>query len=109
MKNVIIYISFIIGFALFACNPSFPKTLPKPSIAVGKAKLSGKIENFEGKDSIRLIIINPITIDPLQQKAEVNDDGTFSVDIPLEMTPSIGFLSVGEEGSLTCLSFRGNS
>lgn len=97
MKNVIIYISFIIGFAFFACNPSFPKTLPKPSIAVGKAKLSGKIENFEGKDSIRLIIINPITIDPLQQKAEVNDDGTFSVDIPLEMTPSIGFLSVGEE------------
>ncbi|MBK5721763.1 redoxin family protein [Dysgonomonas sp. Marseille-P4677] len=95
MKNGIISkLIIIVGicFLTIACSNSDKKVLPEPKIQAGIAKLSGKIEDYKPGEEMILSVPAPITMDMQRQDIKVEDDGTFSLDIPIETNPAIGFI-----------------
>lgn len=101
-----------IGFSilLFACNKSTNKMkLPIPIIEAGTAKLSGKIEGYN-TDSISFKITVPqsITLDLIRQDLKIESDGSFSIEVPIETNPAIGFLYDLNSGKGFTISLEAN-
>ena len=105
MKNSIISkLVFILGICVLtiACSSSNKNVLPEPKIQAGTAKLSGKIEGYKPDMEITLSVPTPITMDLQRQNIKIGDDGTFSIEIPIETNPAIGFIyNAGTEDGYT--------
>jgi len=98
MKNGSLFLKLFVfiglSILLCACNKSTDKSqLPVPVIEAGTAKLSGKIAGYK-TDSITytLTIPQPITSDLFRQELKIESDGSFSIEVPIEINPAIGFL-----------------
>lgn len=92
-KNLFMLISFVgICFFALACANSNKKVLPNPKIQLGKATLSGKIIRVDKNSNFILSIPNPVTMDIYQQEIKLDDSLSFSIEIPLETNPAIGFI-----------------
>ncbi|GAB6009256.1 TlpA family protein disulfide reductase [Dysgonomonas reticulitermitis] len=87
-----------ICFLIIACSNSDKKALPEPKIQAGIAKLSGKIEGYKPDMTILLSVPAPITMDLQRQDIKVGDDGTFSLEIPIETNPALGFIYNADTG-----------
>lgn len=79
---------------LFACTkPANKSQLPKPVIEAGTAKLSGKIEGYKiDSTAFTITVPLPITLDLARQELKIESDGSFSIEVPIETNPAIGFL-----------------
>lgn len=84
----------IIGICILtiSCSKSETKILPEPKIQAGIARLSGKIEGYKPNMEITLSVPAPITMDMQRQDIKVEDDGSFTLDVPIETNPSLGFI-----------------
>lgn len=106
MKSPLFVIQFI--FILCTCclflncsDKREKSVLPEPKIEVGIATLSGKIEGYKESDSATfyLVVLMPITSDDIRQEVKIENDGTFSTEVALEMSPSLGYVFMGNGNS----------
>ncbi|WP_165024350.1 TlpA family protein disulfide reductase [Dysgonomonas sp. ZJ279] len=83
---------------IFLSFTSSPKDrLPEPNIEAGIAKVSGKIANLHkggGKDNmmLTLAVSDPITSGLNYYNILLNDDDSFSLEVPIEVSHVIGSL-----------------
>lgn len=98
MKNNSLFLKLFVFIGLstllFACTkPADKSQLPKPVIEAGTAKLAGKIEGYKIDSAAFTITVPlPITLDLARQELKIENDGSFSIEIPIETNPAIGFL-----------------
>lgn len=92
--NIIFKLIAVLGICTLssACTNLDKKLLPEPKIQAGIAKLSGKIEGYKPEMKITLTIPTPITLDIQGQDIKIGDDGSFSMEVPIETNPAIGFI-----------------
>lgn len=84
---------------LLACTKPTDKGLPIPVIEAGTAKLSGKIVGYKiDSSSFTATVPQPITLDLFRQELKIESDGSFSIEVPIETNPAIGFLYDSNSG-----------
>lgn len=105
MKTGVRYLFFLIciGILLHSCGNE--AVLPVPEIKCGTAKLSG---NFIGINelikqysslktfSIYCSVINPLTGRTERKKIEIKDDESFSLEMPVEVSSTLGAINLGD-------------
>jgi thiol-disulfide isomerase/thioredoxin len=78
-----------ICFLSLSCAKIKHDEFPEPVIESGIARLSGKITNFQQKQGesgpiLKLYVPNPVTAEPGIYETNLNDDGSFHFDVPVE-------------------------
>ncbi|NDV68773.1 TlpA disulfide reductase family protein [Dysgonomonas sp. 25] len=99
-----------IVFLLASCSSSNKDQFPEPQITSGNARISGKLINYEaGKDAeMEIGLVQPVTSDFERLPIKLAEDGTFSIDLPIETTPCIGFLHLRGFDESYLFSFEAN-
>jgi len=83
--------SLSLGFMLYSCSHTKKNTLPDPEIKDGIATLSGTITNFDriaGNRNNRMLILSIshlVTAEQYKATTEVNEDGAFSFEVPMQI------------------------
>ena len=91
-------LSMSLCLLLFSCSNTKGNTLPNPQIKDGIAKLSGKIINFHPNNDVKdyrtltLTVSHPVTAEICHRTAEVNEDGAFAFEIPMQCDYAIGYI-----------------
>lgn len=108
MKTRICLLSFfLICLGTLSCSYSTAdeKVLPVPKIKCGTASLSGKFMGINElkkqysnlKDfSIYCSVINPLTGRTERKAIEIKDDESFSLEMPVEVSHTLGLINLGE-------------
>lgn len=76
--------------------------LPDPKVKAGIAKISGTINNLklpegEKKVSITIWPVNPVTGEESKYVTNLDENNRFSLEVPLECTPSIVGFNIGTD------------
>jgi thiol-disulfide isomerase/thioredoxin len=91
--------------ALCSCTNKEPLTVPQ--IRTGIAKVTGKIVNYPTKKDealplLKIMVQNPVTVEIKEYTTRMNEDGSFSFDIPLECN-TIATIVLGNYSPGVCL------
>lgn len=87
-----------ICFMFLSCTQTENDNLLGPKIEAGIAKVAGRVTNFhlrigESNPTLTLFVPNPVTAETGNFKTNLNDDGTFHFEIPIECDTTICFIS----------------
>ena len=104
MSNIVVFskrilIAGICMLLLQACSSANnDDNLPAPKIVAGTAKLIGKVIGFqreEGKDlpDLSLSLPHPVTAEIAYYQTTLKEDGSFSFEIPVEISPVFGVIN----------------
>ncbi|MDU1890054.1 MAG: TlpA family protein disulfide reductase [Dysgonomonas sp.] len=115
MRELIYIISFLFiysGYSFYCPNFTNDDKFPDPEIKCGVAKISGRLEMFDlikqydkAYDKERAydnycIINKPLTGEYEKIKIDVDEDGSFSLEIPIEYSPAIGRIHLFSKHSI---------
>jgi thiol-disulfide isomerase/thioredoxin len=96
--NIKLLLFFFCSFVLvISCNKDRLNKFPDPKIQAGISRIEGKVTNFHlekgGEEPVlNLSIPMPVTIEISKYKTNLNSDGTFHFDVPVECSHTIGFI-----------------
>jgi hypothetical protein len=97
-----------IGIFLFSCTQLQPSNdqFPEPQIKAGIARLSGKVINpVPGLSTLDLRFPNPVTIEESIYEVQLENDGRFQIEVPVECSAVIAYIvATGYGGAITVLS-----
>ena len=94
----------------FSCSNTEKVMFPNPEIKAGIANISGRIINFSLEESktkpvISLCISCPVTVDQYIIETELDENGNFSFEAPIECSTVFSMISIpGYEGVMIELS-----
>jgi thiol-disulfide isomerase/thioredoxin len=91
-KNTHFYIQILflgVSLALLSCASTEKDHLPVPQIQVGIAKVSGKVIHFRHQQGELLPVLNlrvsySVTAEKAEFKTQLNEDGSFFFEIPMQ-------------------------
>lgn len=106
----IIKLFFIVSIcSLFlSCSTKENKSvLPEPKIEFGVAKIEGKVIglNVDKNFTLTIQVYNPITIDILTKEVLADENGEFSLEIPVEIDPSVGVVTSNLSNDIFSINF----
>jgi thiol-disulfide isomerase/thioredoxin len=103
-----------ICFLFLSCKQVKIYKLPEPKIKAGIAKVAGKITNFhlkkgESNPTLTLEFPKPVTAEQGNFESNLNDDGTFYFEVPIECDTTIAFISSAIFDRVVFISLAGNT